>query len=69
MIQQVVGVFAMNVAIFKFGQIVMMIEKGATAKRLFAKNATIITRIGVGAIDDNMKCLHVVKAAGAKVYH
>ena len=36
---------------------------------LFVKNANIITRIGVGAIDDNMKYLMLAKAAGAKVYH
>ena len=69
MILVVLGVFAMSVAIFKFGQIFMMIEKGATAKLLFVKNANIRTKIGVGAFDDNMKYLMLAKAAGAKVYH
>ena len=69
MILVVLGVFAMSVAIFKFGQFFMVIERGAMAKRLFAKHATMIIRFGVGAIDDNMKYLMLAKAAGAKVYH
>ena len=68
MIQQVVGVFAMSVVIFKFGQIFMMIEKGATAKRLFAKNANIRTRFGAGAIDENIKYLMLAKAADEQAH-
>ena len=69
MIQQVVGVFAMSVAIFKFGQIFIINSTGEMGLLLFVKNANIRTKIGVGAIDDNMKYLMLAKAAGAKVYH
>ena len=69
MIQQVVGVFAMSVAIFKFGQFFIINSTGEMGLLLFVKNANIITRNGVGAIDDNMKYLMLAKAAGAKVYH
>ena len=61
MIQQVVGVFAMSVAIFKFGQIFIINSTGEMAKLLFVKNANIITRIGVGAIDGKIKCLQNVR--------
>ena len=69
MIQQVVGVFAMSVAIFKFGQMFIINSMGEMGLLLFVKNANIKTKVGVGAIDDNMKYLMLAKAAGAKVYH
>ena len=57
-----------NVAIFKFGQIFIIFETGEMAKLLFVKNATIITRIGVGAIDDKIKCLMLVKDVGESAH-
>ena len=66
MIQQVVGVFAMSVAICKFGQIFIINSTGEMAKLLFVKNANIITRIGVGATVGKIKCLMLVKDVGAK---